>query len=66
MIDNIILLVTGTLHERDTTELLSKCHPLGTFESMPSLTVPNASVEDLYKSVIVDTPLGIFLFYFNF
>lgn len=58
MIDNIILLVTGTLHERDTTELLSKCHPLGTFESMPSLTVPNSSVEDLYKSVIVDTPLA--------
>ena len=29
MIDNVILLLTGTLHERDTRELLDKCHPLG-------------------------------------
>jgi vacuolar-type H+-ATPase subunit C/Vma6 len=28
MIDNVILLLTGTLHERDTKELLEKCHPL--------------------------------------
>jgi vacuolar-type H+-ATPase subunit C/Vma6 len=33
MIDNVILLLTGTLHERDTRELLDKCHPLG--ENIP-------------------------------
>ena len=31
MIDNIALLITGTLHERDTRELLERCHPLGWF-----------------------------------
>lgn len=57
MIDNIVLLITGTLHERDTSELVSKCHPLGMFESMATLTVAN-NVSDLYSSVIVDTPLA--------
>merc|ERR1712063_246644 len=58
MIDNIMLLVTGTIHERDTTELLAKCHPLGFFETMPTLTAGGGSVSELYKSVIVDTPLA--------
>ena len=53
-----MLLVTGTIHERDTSELLSKCHPLGFFETMPTLTAGGGSVSELYKSVIVDTPLG--------
>lgn len=34
MIDNLVLLVTGTLHERDIGELLEKCNPLGTFPAM--------------------------------
>ena len=33
MIDNIILLITGTLHERDTTELVQRCHPLGMYDT---------------------------------
>ena len=32
MIDNVVLIVTGTLHERDVHELLEKCHPLGLFD----------------------------------
>lgn len=32
MIDNVVLIVTGTLHERDVQELLEKCHPLGMFD----------------------------------
>ena len=35
LIDDVILLVTGTLHQRSVTELVPKCHPLGSFE--PSL-----------------------------
>ncbi|VDM19787.1 unnamed protein product [Wuchereria bancrofti] len=31
MIDNIILLITGTLHQRPINELISKCHPLEIF-----------------------------------
>jgi len=57
MIDNIVLLITGTLHERDTTELLEKCHPLGMFESMGTLTVAH-NISELYNSVLVDTPLA--------
>ena len=34
MIDNIILLITGTLHQRPISELIPKCHPLGSFEQM--------------------------------
>ncbi|KAE9395094.1 V-type ATP synthase subunit C [Gymnopus androsaceus JB14] len=40
MIDNVIPLITGTLYERDTHELIERCHPLGVFESMPALCVP--------------------------
>jgi len=57
MIDNVVLLITGTLHERDLEELMAKCHPLGMFESIGSLHGAT-SVEDLYNSVLVDTPLA--------
>lgn len=57
MIDNIVLLLTGTLHERDTHELLEKCHPLGMFESMATLCVAT-NTQELYNSVLIDTPLG--------
>ena len=59
MIDNVILLITGTLHERDTHELLERCHPLGIFDTMPALCVAT-NVEELYQSVLVETPLGAF------
>ncbi|KAG1882588.1 ATPase V0 complex subunit D [Suillus subluteus] len=57
MIDNIILLITGTLHERDTHELLERCHPLGIFDTMPALCVAT-NVEELYQSVLIETPLA--------
>jgi V-type H+-transporting ATPase subunit d len=57
MIDNVILLITGTLHERDTHELLQRCHPLGVFDTMPALCVAT-TVEELYRSVLVETPLA--------
>jgi len=57
MIDNVILLITGTLHERDTHELLERCHPLGMFDTMPALCVAT-NVEELYQSVLVETPLA--------
>lgn len=60
MIDNVVLLITGTLHERDSKELVEKCHPLGMFESIESLTVAN-NVSELYHTVLVETPLGPYL-----
>ena len=57
MIDNIILLITGTLHQRQISELRSKCHPLGSFEEMESINIASTPAE-LYSAVLVDTPLG--------
>lgn len=57
MIDNVVLLITGTLHERDTQELLERCHPLGWFDTLPALSVAT-NVEELYRTVLVDTPLA--------
>ncbi|VEL23124.1 unnamed protein product [Protopolystoma xenopodis] len=57
MIDNIILLITGTLHERPISELITKCHPLGTFLQMETLHIASTPAE-LYNAVLVDTPLG--------
>ena len=57
MIDNVILLLTGTLHQRDTNELLDRCHPLGMFDSIGALCVAT-SVQELYHTVLVDSPIG--------
>ena len=57
MIDNVALLITGTLHERDTRELLDRCHPLGWFETLPVLCVAT-NIEELYNSVLIETPLA--------
>ena len=57
MIDNIILMITGVNHDRDTQELLEKCHPLGMFDSIGTLSVAT-SPSELYRMVLVDTPLG--------
>ena len=58
MIDNIILLITGTLHQRPIGELISKCHPLGSFEQMEAINIASTPAE-LYSAVLVDTPLGM-------
>ena len=57
MIDNVILLITGTLHDRDLRELLDRCHPLGMFDSIGALTVAT-SVQELYSTVLIDSPIG--------
>ncbi|GBG75744.1 hypothetical protein CBR_g20991 [Chara braunii] len=57
MIDNVVLIVTGTLHERDVQDLLDKCHPLGMFDSMATLAVAQ-NMRELYRLVLVDTPLA--------
>jgi len=59
MIDNIILLITGTLHQRSIKELIPKCHPLGRFDEMASINIASTPAE-LYNAVLVDTPLAPF------
>eukprot|EP00475_Leptophrys_vorax_P037059 TRINITY_DN63386_c0_g1_i1.p1 TRINITY_DN63386_c0_g1~~TRINITY_DN63386_c0_g1_i1.p1 ORF type:complete len:352 (-),score=33.85 TRINITY_DN63386_c0_g1_i1:252-1307(-) len=57
MIDNVVLIVSGALHERDVHELLEKCHPLGMFDSIATLAVAQ-NMRELYRLVLVDTPLA--------
>lgn len=59
MIDNIILLITGTLHQRQLSELVSKCHPLGIFDQMETVTIASTPAE-LFNAILVDTPLAPF------
>ena len=59
MIDNVSLMITGTLHERDRSEILSKCHPLGWFDTLPTLSIAT-DIESLYNTVLIDTPLAPF------
>ena len=57
MIDNVVLIVAGTLHERDMQDLLGKCHPLCMFDSIATLAVAT-TMRELYRLVLVDTPLA--------
>ncbi|CAF1292437.1 unnamed protein product [Adineta ricciae] len=57
MIDNIVLLITGTLHQRAIGDLLPRCHPLGSFEQLGAITVADTPAQ-LYTAVLVDTPLA--------
>lgn len=63
MIENIMLLLKGTLSGRDINELMAQCHPLGMFKESTMRSIPtfesNASgYADLYQTVLVDTPVG--------
>jgi len=60
MIDNVVLLITGTLHKRNVVSLKEKCHQLGVFENMAAITVGQTDNE-LYHQVLVDTPLGPYI-----
>ncbi|EJS42642.1 vma6p [Saccharomyces arboricola H-6] len=57
MIDNVALMITGTIHDRDKGEILQRCHPLGWFDTLPTLSVAT-DLESLYETVLVDTPLA--------
>lgn len=57
MIDNVILMITGTIHDRDKAEILERCHPLGWFDTLPTLTIAT-DIQSLYQTVLVDTPLA--------
>jgi len=66
MIDNIILLITGALREGNIKELKAKCHPLGYLKSTAKTpendqVMISPNVQDLYKEVLVDTPLGPYI-----
>jgi len=63
MIENVMLLLKGSLAGRDINELIAQCHPLGLFRESTMRSIPtfdsNAKgYADLYQTVLVDTPVG--------
>jgi len=63
MIDNVMLLLRGTLSGRNVNELMAQCHPLGMFKestmkSIPTFEASSRGYAELYETVLVDTPVG--------
>ena len=63
MIENVMLLLKGTLSGRDINELIAQCHPLGMFKESTMRSIPTfdntpRGYQDLYQTVLVDTPVG--------
>ena len=63
MIENVMLLLRGTLSGRNVNELMAQCHPLGMFKestmrNIPSFEANARGYAELYETVLVDTPVG--------
>ena len=63
MIENVMLLLRGSLSGRSANELIAQCHPLGMFKestmrNIPSFEASPSGYADLYETVLVDTPVG--------
>ena len=43
MIDNIIMLLSGTIHGRSPDDVLERCHPLGYFDTLATVAVAQSS-----------------------
>lgn len=57
MIDNMTLVLLGRGKDRELSDLLEKCHPLGVFTEMKAI-VNIEDAKELFHTVLVDTPLG--------
>lgn len=65
MIENVMLLLRGTLSGRNISELMAQCHPLGMFRestmrSIPTFEASPRGYAELYETVLVDTPVGVY------
>lgn len=65
MIENVMLLLRGTLSGRNVNDLIAQCHPLGMFRESTMRNIPNFEASprgyaELYETVLVDTPVGIY------
>lgn len=65
MIENVMLLLRGTLSGRSANELIKQCHPLGMFKestmrNIPSFEASPSGYAELYETVLVDTPVGVY------
>jgi len=58
-ISNVLKLFAGARHNRESLDILYRCHPLGLFDGIAALTA-STSVEEMYETVLVDCPIGRF------
>ncbi len=60
MIDNIVMIISGTISNKSPKELLAKVDPLGWFEELR--TIPSMDFtqgyDDLYRTILIDTPIA--------
>ena len=57
MIDNVCLLINGTLNRRQLSELVPKCHPLGRFEQMEAVTIAQGRFRFFYEVILLSSAL---------
>ncbi|OAF66833.1 V-ATPase subunit d [Intoshia linei] len=57
MIDNVILLISGTSHNRTVLQLHRFLHPMGEFQELEAIEIADSS-STLYNAVLTDTPLA--------
>merc|ERR1712039_826691 len=62
MIDNICMIIQGSLNNKAPVELQDKIHPLGEFEGMKVIMSETFDVQggfdEVYRIFLVDTPIG--------
>lgn len=63
MIENVMLLLRGSLSGRNIHELIANCHPLGMFKestmrNIPSFEANQRGYQELFETVLIDTPVG--------
>ncbi|AAZ11170.1 V-type proton ATPase subunit D, putative [Trypanosoma equiperdum] len=59
MIANVLKLIIAKRSGRDGMQLLTRCHPLGWFPELASLTAA-ADVREMFEVVLIDSPVGRF------
>ena len=60
MIDNVVMIIQGTLNNKPIKELLARIDPLGYFDELktiPSMDISHG-LDDLYRTILIDTPIG--------
>lgn len=59
MISNVLKLIAAKRAGKDSLDILCKCHPLGLFTGIATLTAAS-NVEDMFEMVLIDSPIGSF------
>jgi V-type H+-transporting ATPase subunit d len=60
MIDNIVMIIQGTINNKPPRELLARVDPLGWFEELRTIPTMDYThgYDDLYRTILIDTPIA--------